>query len=794
MSISNLPKPGNRVEFPEELDPLKKGREYCLQMCKAMYWYNWNISNARNAFGNPRRNDWVENRSWADGNPNMAKFVPYVSGLKDASGRATSYLNFDLKPICVIPKLRDIVIGYIEKLEYKVSANAVNPEAISEKNEQKWRLWVAKKLEGWLQAQEAVAGMQLMERPEFDFDFTTKKELDLIYDLTQKALHELEIEVGNEVVLNESDWKSMKRMLLEDLFDNGACCVETYTESFTGRVRHRYVDLCNLIFPHWEFRGHYLETPSKIGYVSMITLAQLRTEAGNQLTEEEYFEIAKRFQNQFGNGSITVPYTTVMQYVNTDSMYNYWYSFNIPVMTLYWEETDRYKYKREMGSDGQFYVKPVAFDEPIGVKEYEVKSNGQSFKKEKEVFPQDIHLYYMSKWIPNTDFIYNYGKTPNQARNPRNPKKAMCPMKLIRPANKSLLERCLPFEENNIIAWLKFQNATAQAIPSGFSLNIASLKNASIDGKNFPIKHQVELYSQTGRLVWSSEDPLDETGKPYPHPIQNMQSSWFNDVQAWLSILESNINKMRTVTGINEFMDSSTPDPKAAVGTAKLAFSGAVNSLNPIVYGITKTQEEICMDATQKLQLAIKFGGYELYSDALGTVLTQHMELSPEIQQYRYAIKIEALPTEQEKNEIKEVAKTAVMNVADPAQGGLYYSDYLYICHMLNANTNLRIIEAWMSYRIKRNLEQIRATAQQNTEMQAQAQQQAIMAQKQAEMEGMQMASQLEIQNYAQKKQIDAQFEQVKSATRTENQIAVQNVKARNKTNETSLEAALGLR
>ena len=760
-----------------------------------MYYYNYNTTNARNAFGNPRRNDWIENRTWADGNPNIAKFVPQVSGLKDATGQPTSYLNFDLKPVCIIPKLRDIVIGYVEKLEYRVCANAVNPEAIDEKEEAKWRLWVEKKLEGWAQAMESIAGTPLASRQEFDFDFTTKKELDLIYDLTHKALHELEIEVGNEVVLNESDWKSMKRMLLEDFFDNGACMVETYTESFTGRIRHKYVDIVNSIYPHWEFRGHYLDTPSKIGYISTMTVAQLRAEAGNQFTEEEYFTIAQRFNNQFGNGTISGNYDTAMQYYNTDSVYNYWYSFNVPVMTLYWEETDRYKYKSEKGSDGEFYTKPVAFDEKLGKSKYTITNpDGTKFQREKEVYPEDVHVYYYSKWIPNTDFIYNYGKVPNQARNPRNPKKAMCPIKMIRCANKSLLERCLPFEENNMLSWLKFQNATAKAIPSGYSLNIASLKNASVDNKAFPIKHQVEMFNQTGNLIWSSEDPLDETGRAYPHPIQNMQSGWFNDVQAWLSIFDSNITKMRAVTGINEFMDASTPDPKSLVGTAKLAVSGAVNSLNPLVWGVTKVQEEMCMDSTQKLQLAVKFGDYESYSDALGTTMTEHMKVTGDVSQYRYAIRIEALPTEQEKNEIKEVAKAAVMNVADPVKGGLYYSDYLHVIHLLNSGTNLRIIEAWMNYRIKKNLEDMQAKANENSQMQMQAQADAIEKNKAATIETLQVESELDVQNYAAKKQVDAQFETVKSDLKTQNQVKVQGVKAYHKSNEKALDAALGLR
>jgi hypothetical protein len=730
---NTLSKPSQPTFFPNELNPSKKGKEYCLQFAKAAYWYNWSGA-AGNAWGNPRRDDWVENRQWAIGNPNVERFVPMFSSLKDGAGNPASFLNLDLKPVCFIPKFIDIIVSYIEKLEYEISCDAVNPEAVDVKAEMKWKIYTAKKMQAWMEAQEATAGAKLFNTPQFDFDFGDKEELDLLFGMSVKLDEEMMMEMGNEVVLNESKWTLMKRMILKDLAVLGSAARETYVDPVTDRVKTRYIDMINVTYPYVDFRGEILDRPSRIGYIETMTVADLRAQAGDQFSDEEYCQIAARYSNQFGNGTYSYPASNSPAYVNTDSQFGYWYSFNIPVMTLYWEETDRYKYQDKLAKNGETYTAPASYKEPLGVKEYVDYSGETPQPKKKTVYPSDVHCYYQSKWIPGTDYIFNWGKVPDMGRDPLDPKYAICPLQIYRVSERSLLDRLLPFEEQNMLAWLKMQNTIAKAVPSGYSLNINTLKNASIDGKSFPVKHQVELYEQTGRLIWDSENPLDETGRPFPHPISQMPSNLANDIQAWLLLFDSNIQKMRGVTGINELMDASTPDARTLAGTAKLAVAGSQNALTPIANTITLLQEQNCMDIAEKLKLVIqRNGGYEGYAPAIGGNLLK-ATMDDRVCAYTYAIKVRAKPTTEERMDLKETAKAAVINTADPVKGGLMYSDYIYIVHLIDAGTNLKLVEAIMRHRIEKNLKKMSEMAQQNSQAQAEMNKQTIEQQMQSDL------------------------------------------------------------
>lgn len=788
---NTLPKPEKATYFPYELDPAKKDKAYCLQMCKALYWQNWNTGTARNAFGNPRRDDWVENRQWAIGNPNVAKYAPMFSGLKDAAGNSVSYLNLDLKPVCHIPKFMDIVVSYIEKLEYDITCNAINPEAVDVKNEAKWKIYAAKKMSAWIQSQEAAVGTQLVNTPQFDFDFGDIKELEIIFDMSVKLDEEMMMEIGNEVVLNENQWPLMKRMLIKDLAVLGSACRETYVDRTTDRVRTRYIDMVNVIYPHWEFRGESFKRPSKVGYVEMMTVATLRQIAGDDLTEEDYKTIASRFSNQFGNGAYSYPASNSPAYINTDSQYNYWYSFNIPVFTLYWEETDRYKYQDKVARNGMTYTRPVSYSEDLGTKEYMDYTGEEPMKKSKTTYTSDVFCYYQSKWIPNTDYIFCWGKVPDMGRDPLDPKYPICPLHIYRVSERSLLDRLLPFEEQNMLGWLKLQNTLAKAPASGYSLNINTLKNATIDGKNFPIKHQIELYEQTGRLIWDSENPLDESGRPFPHPIMPLPSTLLNDIQAWLALFDSNIQKMRGVTGINELMDASTPDARTLAGTAKLAVAGSQNALTPIADVITMLQEDNCMDITEKLKLVIqRKGAYDGYAPAIGGGLMK-ATMDDRVVPLTYGIKVTAMPTQEERMELKEAAKMALVNSSDPVKGGLMYSDYIYIVHLIDSGTNLKLVEAIMRHRINKNLKNMTEMASANSQQQAQMNQQTIAAQAQANeaIADKQLQRDMMLDDHQTNNKI--RYEQAKQTFHTQGGIAKNDAKSTNKQQEIVTEKTL---
>lgn len=792
-------KPNKPTFFPYELDPAKKDKPYCLQMCKAQFWYNWSYGTTGNAYGNPRRDDWVENRSLAIGNPNVNKYIPTWSDYKEGAPgeeRNATFLNLDLKPICHIPKFVDVIVSYIEKLQYEVQATAINPQATDKKDTRKWKIWAAKQMEAWMKVQEAAVGAQLVTNEDFPFDFDSKEELEMLLGMSTKEVEEEMMELGSELVQWESEWnvgKNVKRLLLKDLVVCGMCAIHTYVDKVSNKIKSDYVDIPNMIFPHWEFRGEYFENPSKIGFINMSTLAKLRAEAGDQFTDEQYNDIASRFSNMFGNGAYNFQTGITPGYINTDSQYNFWYSWGIPVMYLYWEETDRRMYQDRTYPDGFTETAPAAYEQKATpYQEYVDTANGDTQMK-RQVYPSDTYMYYGAKWIPGTDYIFDWGPVADMGRNPFKPQYPLCPIKVARVSEKSMVDRLFPFEEQNILGWFRMQNSIAKSAPSGYSLNINTMKNATIDGKPFPVRKQVALYEQTGKLIWDSENPFDETGKQYAHPIMQLPSNLKQDLEAWQMLFSSNYEKMVSVSGLGALMLGGDPAPRIGKAVAETAVQGSENSITPISNIIVALQEMNCMDIVEKLKLLIQNNStaYEGYVPSLGGAGTKYISITDSIVGCRAGIKMVARPTEAQREELKRTAQMAVANTSDPVKGGLFYNDYMAICRMINDGTNLKLVEANMNWRIKQNLQKMQQMAAANSQSQGEQQQGAIQSQAQMKSMLIDKQTQSEITINSAKAQDQDNVNRNSAQYRADEQTQVAAVKAQGKKEEKMLEASL---
>lgn len=788
-----LPKPKKKQDFPDKSKPPhKKDREYCLQMCQGTYAYSWNIYNS--AYMANRRADFIAAREWANGTPSLQWYASKLSQYKDTNDatKYVTYANLDFKPVAYIPKFRDIVVSYIEKLEFDIIASAINPEAVAAKEELKYKMWASKLLESQIDVLEDIAQAQLISRPEIYRDASSIEELEIMMNMSFKEVNELAIQLGNQLVLSESDWSFIKKNVIEDIFDCGIYALETYIEKSTNRVKVRYVDIVNCFYPN--FRGHVLENPTMIGYYDLLTIGDLRKNAGGDISETQWQQVAQTYQGQFMNPMLP---TNVLnnQYINTDNTYGLYYNnFGIPVMTLYWEETDGYKFKDVTGADGSNYMKPEKPTEKVGRQKYTYKNKDGETVKEKEVSEVHVNRYYKCRWVVNTDIVFDYGVCEAQTRNPTNIKYPTCPLKVYRVSQMSMLERIRGNSEQIYLAWTKMQNAIARAVPSGYRINIQAFENLVVDGKDITVREAVEIFYQTGTALDLDQSSIDEHGgtRVRRPSIEQIQNGLGKDFQEWINVISYNVQEMRNVTGVNELMDSTTPEERLGVGVAKIAVESAKNSLGQLISVYVESTKKTCLDISQKLQMVVDAdGGYEGYLPALGASILEAIKITKDICPHVYGIEIVARATEGEREEMRQVAAQAVANVADPIKGGLYYNDYLRIVSMINEGKPLKMIEAILNYRIARNLEKLQKQAQDNTKLNTESQILSNQEAAKTEIEKETMLSQLRTQEYWEKKKADAWFESQKGIIKTEAAVITQDNKSKLKKEENMQDAML---
>ena len=187
------------------------------------------------------------------------------------------------------------------------------------------------------------------------------------------------------------------------------------------------------------------------------------------------------------------PPVPLQGFVDTDSdqYRNYGFlgmygSYKIQILDLTWFTIDEKYYQTRETKDGQV----LTFEEPYGFEitdyEYSVEENGNSKKyfrirngsrkkeeinknvysqgisrqkngKKREVQKQATKMVYGCKWIVNSDYAYDYGKTTDMPREKSNLRETKLPYNIYRLSNKSYVERMMPFVDLYMRSWMKLQ-------------------------------------------------------------------------------------------------------------------------------------------------------------------------------------------------------------------------------------------------------------------------------------------------------------------------------------------------
>jgi len=718
--LPKLPEPNKEKSYSfqnKAVSPSGEGKDYYLKEVKASYYYNY--TNAGIGYlTNARRLEFIQNRLIATGRNDLKTLIAKVKG-KYEDGKDVNYVNLDWESLKLVSKFRSIVIGKLEELDWDIIATAINPEAGAEKEAIKWKLWAEAEQRQWLEMMNEIAGTKLYQQSETPIPIESKRDLDLVMNVAFKHIYELAIELGIDFVSTDNRWKMLKKMIIEDAFDLGRFAVDIIQNPIDGRVEWKYVDIVNLVAP--DFRGHYLDNPERIGYFYTTTIAQLMTEVPEgQITPEQVKDLAQRYSSKLGNPSFQ---NAVNPIYNTDASFNNWLSFNIPIFKLYFEASDAVKSETKERE----YDKKVMWTDPsspLGEIKYNEtrKTVGRPFQATKKVEQTDVHFYHQVYWVVDTDIVFNYGKVPNQARQVQNSKLAVCPLKYYIIDHESMVDRMRAFDEAANLAWLKMQSAKADARPSGISIDLAALSNLSIDSKGMTPDIAVKIYNQSGNLFWSSKNFLQPDNMVGYKPIQELPNGLQKDYQDWLADIEFNISMMRDLIGLNQSTDASSQGERTLSGVARLAVQGTQNALSQLTFALAFISERMAEETAQKLQLLVRTGDIRVLQQSIGG--TAIKIIGSEILPHTFGFKLEARPTLEQKAEMKEAAKSALINTSDPVKGGLNYDDYFYICNLIDSSTNFKLTQLIFGYLVNRNLNRQQQMQQKSIESQAQSNEQ----------------------------------------------------------------------
>ena len=163
--------------------------------------------------------------------------------------------------------------------------------------------------------------------------------------------------------------------------------------------------------------------------------------------------------------------------------------------------------------------------------------------------------------------------------------------------------------------------------------------------------------------------------------------------------------------------------PKTLKGVAQMSYNAVVNSIWELVFARQYLFEKTALDIAGKMQIKALSGDYKMYS-SIGEVIRIPQKLSIA----KLGIKVEAVPTDQDKEQMKLMLSQALQTNGVP----LDFDDLYYINNLIDNCASLKLAEKLINVRINARREQLSQQQQQTLQIQGQQAQQMQMAKDQA--------------------------------------------------------------
>lgn len=690
--------------FPSQFvsDAEKATDEFGLQIGQAIQ-YEWFKKDGNQCRYYNQWRDFHRLRLYARGEQSIAKYKNELAVDGDLS-----YLNLDWTPVPILPKFVDIVVNGMQDREFKVKAYA--QDALSQAKRSKYQDMI----EGQMAAKDILSDIQeqtgvnpFVMNPD-DLP-STDEELSLYMNLNYKPAIEIAEEEAIDTMFSENHYDDIRKQLDYDSTVIGMSVAKHEFLPGAG-VQLSYVDPANVVYSYTE--DPHFKDCFYWGEIKTLPIAEL-LKIDPSLTRDDLDEISKYSQSWFD-------YYNVAQFYENDIFYR----DTCTLMYFNYKTTQKMVYKKRIleGGGSKMIEKDDTFNPPD-----EMLEEGKFEKIEKT-----IDVWYEGIMVMGTNILLKWELAKNMVRPKSSSQHALPNYVAVAPRMykgviESLVRRMIPFADLIQITHLKLQQVIARTVPDGVYIDADGLNEVDLGtGAAYDPSDALRLYFQTGSVVGRSYTQEGEYNQGKV-PIQQLTSnSGASKTQMLIGNYNHYLDMIRSVTGLNEARDGSTPDPNALVGVQKLAALNSNTATRHILDGSLYIYRTLAEALTYRIADILEYADFK--DDFINKIGKYNVSILGEISDlyiYDFGVFIELSPDEEQKAMLEQNIQMAL------SKGDINLEDAIDIREIKNL-------------KLANQLLKVKRIAKQERDEKMAMQKQAMTAQQQ--LKAQEMASQLALQ------------------------------------------------
>ena len=707
--------------FPSQLatDAEKASEQFGLQVGQAIQ-YEWFRKDGSNCRYYGQWKEFHRLRLYARGEQSVGKYKNELAIDGDLS-----YLNLDWTPVPIIPKFVDIVVNGMADRMFKVKV--YSQDAMSQSKRSKYQNMI----EGQMVAKPVLKTIQ--EETGYNA-FTmdpdklpeTDEELSLYMQLNYKPAIEIAEEEAINTIFDENHYDDIRKRLDYDATVLGISIAKHEFLQGTG-VQISYVDPANVVYSYTE--DPYFKDCFYWGEIKTLPISELM-KIDQKLTKEDLQEITQYSQSWYD-------YFNVAQFYE-NSVFS---RDTCTLMYFNYKTTKKIVYKKKILDNGGSRVIPKddTFNPPTDMME-----EGNFEKLEKT-----IDVWYEGIMVMGTNILLQWRLSENMVR-PKSASQHALPNyiasapRMYKGAIESLVRRMIPFADLIQITHLKLQQVINRVVPDGVFIDADGLNEVDLgNGAAYNPEDALRLYFQTGSVIGRSFTQDGDFNNAKIPITQLNSNTGVGKTQMLISNYNHYMNMIRTVTGLNEARDGSTPDPNSLVGLQKLAALNSNTATRHILEGGLYIYRSMAEALTYRIGDILEYSDFkDEFINQIGRYNVSILGDIAELYIYDFGIFIEVAPDEEQKAQLEANIQMAL------SKGDINLEDAIDIREIRNLKLANQLLKM---KRIKK----------QDREEQMKMQQQAMMAQQQ--LKSQEMAGQLSIQKMQTELQTKMQLKQMET-------------------------------
>jgi hypothetical protein len=708
VNISSTAFPSQFVSDAEKASP-----EFGLQVGSAIQyeWFRKDGSQCR------YYNQWAEFnrlRLYARGEQSIQKYKNELAIDGDLS-----YLNLDWTPVPILPKFVDIVVNGMGDRLFKVKAYA--QDAMSQAKRSKYQDMIESQMlskDLLLKIQGETGVNPFVTNPEELPQ--TDEELSLYMQLKYKPAIEIAEEEAINTILDENHYQDTRKRIDYDLTVLGIGIAKHEFLPGSG-VEVSYVDPANVVYSYTE--DPFFKDCFYWGEIKTLPMTEL-LKIDPTLTRDQLEEISKYSQSWYDYYNVARFYENSMFYRDTCTLLYFNYKTTKKIV---------YKKKILEGGGTRVIEKDDKFNPPV-----EMMEEGRFEKIEKT-----IDVWYDGVMVMGTNFLLKWELSENMVR-PKSasqhaiPNYVACAPRMYKGAIESLVRRMIPFADLIQLTHLKLQQVIARTVPDGVFIDADGLNEVDLGtGAAYNPEDALRLYFQTGSVIGRSYTQDGDFNNARV-PIQQLTS---NSGAAKTQMLIANYNHyldmIRSVTGLNEARDGSTPDPNALVGVQKLAALNSNTATRHILESGLFIYRTIAEALTYRVADILQYADFkDDFANKIGKYNVSILNDIKDLYIYDFGIFIEISPDEEQKAQLEQNIQVAL------AKGDINLEDAIDIREI----KNLKLANQLLKLKRVKKQEREEKMAMQKQEMMAQQQLQSQEFAAQTAMQNIQLEAQAKMQ------------------------------------------------